>query len=53
MKGTRVYYIPFLLISALLGAAAARAQVDLTVAPAMTKGPAGAPVVIVAFSDYQ
>lgn len=29
------------------------AQVDLSVHPAMTKGPADAPVVIVEFSDYQ
>jgi hypothetical protein len=30
-----------------------RAQVDLTLEPAMTKGPAGAKVTIVEFSDYQ
>jgi protein-disulfide isomerase len=31
----------------------ARAQVDLTIDPAMTRGPASAPVTIVEFSDYQ
>ncbi|MBI3636967.1 MAG: hypothetical protein HY216_12285 [Candidatus Rokubacteria bacterium] len=31
----------------------ALAQVDLSVDPAMTKGPVDAPVVIVEFSDYQ
>ncbi|MBI2159801.1 MAG: hypothetical protein HYU25_05340 [Candidatus Rokubacteria bacterium] len=34
-------------------AAEARAQVELTVAPFMVKGPAGAAVTIVDFSDYQ
>lgn len=36
-----------------LGATAAPAQVNLTVQPFMTKGPAAAPVTIVEFSDYQ
>jgi hypothetical protein len=31
----------------------AEGQVGLTVAPAMTRGAAGAPVTIVEFSDYQ
>lgn len=31
----------------------ARAQVDLTADPAMTRGPAQAPVTIVEFSDYE
>ena len=35
------------------GTRRARADVDLTVHPAMTRGPAGAPVTIVEFSDYQ
>lgn len=34
-------------------AAPLAAQVDLSVDPVMTKGPAQAPVVIVEFSDYQ
>ena len=35
------------------GARRARADVELTVNPAMTRGPATAPVTIVEFSDYQ
>ena len=35
-----------------LGATAAPAQVNVTVQPFMTKGPATAPVTIVEFSDY-
>ncbi len=31
----------------------AAAQVDLTVTPAMTRGPADAPVTIVEFSDFE
>jgi hypothetical protein len=44
-----------LLALALLLAAPGGAQTpaDLTIAPAMVKGPAGAPVTIVEFSDYQ
>jgi hypothetical protein len=53
VKGLRVYYIPLLVFSALLGAGAAAGPVELTVTPAMTKGPVGAPVVIVVFTDYQ
>jgi hypothetical protein len=30
-----------------------RAQVQVTLEPSMTKGPAAAPVTIVEFSDYQ
>jgi hypothetical protein len=37
----------------LMGGARADAQIGLTVAPAMTRGAAGAPVTIVEFSDYQ
>jgi hypothetical protein len=52
VRGFRVYYI---LLAALMLAHGGRAlaQVDLTTTPGMTKGPAGAPVVIVEFSDYQ
>jgi protein-disulfide isomerase len=35
------------------GAGHAPAQVQLTVTPFMTRGPADAPVTIVEFSDYQ
>jgi protein-disulfide isomerase len=42
-----------LALAAALPAAPARAQLELTVTPAMTKGPAQAPVTIVEFSDYQ
>lgn len=39
--------------AALGGVISARAQVDITVHPAMTKGAGTAPVTIVEFSDYQ
>ena len=42
-----------LLLGGLLASGAAGAQVQLSVEPAMTKGAADAPVVIVEFSDYQ
>ena len=45
-----------LLVSLLLAAGAvgpAAAQVELTVIPAMTKGPENAPVTIVEFSDFE
>ncbi|HEV8643772.1 MAG TPA: hypothetical protein VGV13_22120 [Methylomirabilota bacterium] len=48
----RVYYI-LLLAPLVLLASPAPGQIDLTVEPAMTKGPARAPVTIVEFSDYQ
>lgn len=48
-----VYYIILLLVSVLLLAPPARAQVEVTLDPAMIKGAAGAPVTIVEFSDYQ
>ena len=32
---------------------AAGAQIDLTVTPALTRGPAGAPVTIVEFVDFE
>jgi len=53
-----VYYrlcgvVPFLLVVLALGAASAPAQVELTAHPSMVKGPPGAPVTIIEFSDYQ
>ena len=45
-----------LLVSLLLGAgvmAPAAAQVELTVTPAMTRGPENAPLTIVEFSDFE
>jgi hypothetical protein len=42
-----------LLAALALGAPGVRAQVDVSVEPAMTKGPRGAPVIILEFSDYQ
>ena len=58
-RSSRVYYSPIAAVLALLvvtvsiGAPRAFAQVELTWSPAMVKGPAGAPVTIVEFSDYQ
>jgi hypothetical protein len=55
----RVYTILPLLVTLLLSGASATAQSPapssfrLTLDPAMTKGPGGAPVMIVEFSDYQ
>jgi hypothetical protein len=49
---TNVWW-PGLLLTVSLLAAPARGQIDLTTTPAMTKGPAEAPVTIVEFSDYQ
>ena len=43
--------LPLLLAAGAVGPAAA--QVDLTVTPAMTKGPENAPVTIVEFSDFE
>lgn len=48
----RVYYI-LLMLLALLPDARARGQVTLTAHRAMVRGPEGAPVTIVQFSDYQ
>jgi hypothetical protein len=42
-----------LLVILLVTVTSARAQVGITVDPAMTKGAGGAPVTIVEFSDYQ
>ena len=57
-RSARVYYrlcgvVPFLLVVLALGAASAPAQVELTAHPSMVKGPPGAPVTIIEFSDYQ
>lgn len=49
----RVYYSLPALLFLLLTGEGADGQVNLTVHPAMTKGPAAAPVTIVEFSDYQ
>ena len=53
MSSRRVYTIALALSLAALGARAAGAQIELSVDPAMTKGPADAAVTIVEFSDYQ
>jgi protein-disulfide isomerase len=51
--------LPAVLVVLLLGAAIlmvvprGRAQVQLTIEPAMVKGNPGSPVTIVEFSDYQ
>ena len=57
-RSARVYYrlfcaVPLLLVVLALGAASAPAQVELTAHPSMVKGPPGAPVTIIEFSDYQ
>lgn len=57
-RSARVYYrlfgvVPLLLVVLALGAASAAAQVELTAHPSMVKGPPGAPVTIIEFSDYQ
>jgi hypothetical protein len=47
-------HLPGVLLAVLvLGATPAPAQVNVTVQPFMTRGPAAAPVTIVEFSDYQ
>lgn len=59
-RSPRVYYSSIGALVALLLAFVvvawpmrAVAQVELTWSPSMVKGPAGAPVTIVEFSDYQ
>ncbi|MEK7701506.1 MAG: hypothetical protein AAB418_05820 [candidate division NC10 bacterium] len=53
-RSPRVYTIVLACAFALApGAGHAPAQVQLTVTPFMTRGPADAPVTIVEFSDYQ
>jgi hypothetical protein len=53
VKGIRVYYIVLALLTLGLHASRVAGQVELTITPGMTKGPTGAPVTIVEFSDYQ
>jgi hypothetical protein len=57
-----VYYSPWrallrpltlVMLVVALAAPPALAQVEITWAPSMVKGPSGAPVTIVEFSDYQ
>jgi hypothetical protein len=48
----RVYTIVLISILVLTSAGAA-APIRITVEPTMMKGPAGAPVTIIEFSDYQ
>lgn len=57
-RSTRVYYSSIAIMLALLAIVApagsrAVAQIEITWTPSMVKGPAGAPVTIVEFSDYQ
>jgi len=57
-RSPRVYYssIWMTLLLALVAAVSpprALAQVEITWSPSMVKGPSGAPVTIVEFSDYQ
>lgn len=56
-RSPRVYYMSLFTVLVLvvlaLGALPARAQIQLTAHPSMIKGPPGAPVTIVEFSDYQ
>ncbi len=49
----RLWSATLLALIVSLGGVPARAQVNLSVDPAMTKGPPNAPVVMIEFSDYQ
>ena len=58
-RSPRVYYssiwallVPLALLAVLVASPAA-AQVEITWSPSMVRGPSGAPVTIVEFSDYQ
>ena len=46
-------WVWFLVPLLLAAAGPATAQVDLTVTPAMTRGPENAPLTIVEFSDFE
>jgi hypothetical protein len=48
----RALLLPLTLVLA-LAAPRALAQVEITWSPSMVKGPSGAPVTIIEFSDYQ
>jgi hypothetical protein len=54
-----VYYswiaavLALLVVTGSIAAPRALAQIELTWSPSMVKGPPGAPVTIVEFSDYQ
>ncbi len=58
-RSPRVYYSSIWMLLSLLAltfalvASRASAQIEITWAPSMVKGPSGAPVTIVEFSDYQ
>ena len=57
-QSSRVYYssigvLAWLLALVALSTPRALAQVEITWSPSMVKGPSGAPVTIVEFSDYQ
>ena len=58
-RSSRVYYssiwlmLVLLALSVALGSPRALAQIEITWSPSMVKGPSGAPVTIVEFSDYQ
>lgn len=51
MRPRARFLVPLLLAAGLSTPAAA--QVDLSVTPAMTRGPARAPVTIVEFADFE
>jgi hypothetical protein len=51
VRAALTWLVPLLLAAGL--AVPAAAQVDLSVTPAMTRGPEGAPLTIVEFSDFQ
>jgi len=58
LRSPRVYYssigaLACLLALVALAAPRVLAQVEITWSPTMVKGPSGAPVTIVEFSDYQ